>query len=164
MAAASLVATAFGIVIIIITAYVLAGSTLATSEVVTSAQKDMTDLQLRMLGTSIEIGEPPVNITSPLSISLSNTGNEPILVRDFGKMDVYLFFPGTGPVLYRYSSGASDGWWTDGSSIGALYPAQWDPGETMNIILTYSEPSPPREIQVTTPNGVSARRVFPYPP
>jgi len=70
MAAACLVATAFGIIIIIITAYVLAGSTLATSEIVTTAQKDMTDLQIKMLGTSLEIGDPPANITSPLSLSL----------------------------------------------------------------------------------------------
>lgn len=158
MAAASLVATAFGIIIIIITAYVLAGSTLATSEVMTTAQKDMTDLQLRMLGTSLEIGEPPANVTSPLSLSLHNTGNEPI--QDFEKMDVYLFFPGTGPVLYKYTSDSGDGWWTDGSSIGDFYPTQWDPGETMTIIITYSELSTPLEIQVTTPNGVSARRVF----
>jgi len=42
MAAASLVATAFGIIIILVTAYMLAGSTLAMTEVVTTAQKDMT--------------------------------------------------------------------------------------------------------------------------
>ncbi|MDH7510141.1 MAG: hypothetical protein QHH04_03755 [Methanolinea sp.] len=158
MAAASLVATAFGIIIILVTAYILAGSTLATSEVVSTAQKDMTDLQMRMLGTSLEIGEPPANITSPLVLTLTNTGNEPI--RDFEKMDVYLFFSGTGPVLYRYSSGTGDGWWNDSRSLGDFYPTRWDPGETMTMTITYSEPSTPREIQVTTANGVSARRVF----
>jgi len=158
MAAASLVATAFGIIIILVTAYILAGSTLATSEVVTTAQKDMTEIQLKMLGTSLEIGEPPANLTSPLSITLSNTGNEPI--RDFENMEVYLFFPGTGPALYKYSPGGGDGWWTDSRSLGYFYPTQWDPGETMTMIITYSEPPPPLEIQVTTPNGVSARRVL----
>lgn len=158
MAAASLVATAFGIIIIIITAYVLAGSTLATSEIVTTAQKDMTDLQIKMLGTSLEIGDPPANITSPLSLPLSNTGNEPI--RDLEKMDVYLFFNETGPLLYKYSSEPGDGWWTDRNRIGEFYPTQWDPGETMTMTITYSEPLPPFEIQVTTPNGVSARRVL----
>jgi flagellar protein FlaF len=158
MAAASLVATAFGIIIIIITAYVLAGSTLATSEIVTTAQKDMTEIQLKMLGTSLEIGEAPANLTSPLSITLSNTGNEPI--RDFKNMEVYLFFPGTGPVLYKYSPGGGDGWWNDSRSLGYFYPTQWDPGETMTMIITYSESSTPIGIQVTTPNGVSARRVL----
>lgn len=156
MAAASLVATAFGIIIILVTAYVLAGSTLAMTEVVTTAQKDMTELQVKMLGTSLEIGDPPLNITSPLSISLYNNGNEPI--RDFEKMDVYLFFPERGPVIYRYPSSTDEGWeYTLPSQ--SIYPSQWDPGETMNITITYYG-SPPVEVQVTTPNGFSARRCF----
>jgi len=158
MAAASLVSTALGIIIILITAYVLAGSTLALTETVTTAQKDMTELQAKILGTSFRIEDPPSNLTSPLTISLYNTGNEPIA--DFENMDVYLLFAGKGPVLYKYRLTSDEGWWDYVPPIGSVYPSQWDPGEKMTISITYFESSLPEEIKVTTPNGISARRCF----
>ncbi|MCQ8893854.1 MAG: hypothetical protein NQU46_04405 [Methanolinea sp.] len=156
MAAASLVATAFGIVIIIITAYVLAGSTLVTSEVVSTAQKDMTDLQLKMLGTSMEVVANSSG-GSPLTIEILNTGREPI--RNFGYIDVYLYDSSSGWFLFTYRSEPAEGHWTDVSITDGdyteekIYRNQWDPGEILNMSVSYSGITPER-FKIVTGNGI----------
>jgi len=157
MAAATLVATAFGIIIIIVTAYVLAGGTLLTSEVVINAQKDMTDLQVKMLGTSMT-ALSSTSGSSPMYIELQNTGREPI--RDFQYVDVYLHDPNNGWSLFPYKNTLSDGYWTevtitDGDHLKEkIYPNQWDPGEIMNISVSYSTITPDY-YKIVTANGVS---------
>jgi len=157
MAAASLVATAFGIVIIIITAYVLAGGTLLTSEVVTTAQKDMTDLQVKMLGTSMEVLSNTSG-TSPVYFEIQNIGREPI--RDFEYIDVYLHDTTTGWSLFTYRNTTTDGHWTniiitDGNHLTEkVYPNQWDPGEILNISVSYSGITPDY-FKIVTGNGVA---------
>lgn len=169
MAAATLVATAFGIIIIIVTAYVLAGGTLLTSEVVINAQKDMTDLQVKMLGTSMRV---VVNTTDGsyyttdgeyLYLEIFNNGREPI--RDFKHMDVYLPDSTTGCSLYSYveANPPSIGNWTKNGVImrvvngeyktEAIYRNQWDPGEILRIKVNYQ--GSPEYFKIVTSNGVS---------
>ena len=161
MAAASLVATAFGIIIIIITAYVLAGGTLLTSEVVTTAQKDMTAVQVKMLGTSIRIENTSVyqdGDTRVVIIFLDNTGNEPIL--DYSKIDVYVSFDDE-VVLYRYNIGNSINSWNK-ENYGIIYPSQWDPGEKIKINVFYSLEKAPIHVKIVTNNGITAESPIPF--
>jgi len=153
MAAASLVATAFGIIIILVTAYVLAGSTLATTEVVTTAQKDMTELQVKMLGTSIQYVNSSIASDGIVYIEIENTGREPI--NGYNYMDVYLLSSERGPILYRYKSNSDEGWWDYSPPLGRINPSQWDPGEIINITVKYFGITPV-SFKVVTPNGISA--------
>lgn len=153
MAAATLVATTFGIVIIIVTAYVLAGGTLLTSEVVTSAQKDMTDIQVKMLGTSISV----VSNTSDgsyLYIQILNDGREPI--RDLEYVDVFFYDATNGwsRLSYQNTTPPSINHWAKiDLSPDIVYPNQWDPGEILNITIAYA--GTPNKFKIVTGNGIS---------
>lgn len=153
MAAATLVATAFGIIIIIVTAYVLAGGTLLTSEVVINAQKDMTDLQVKMLGTSIKVLSTTTD-SSYFYIQVLNDGREPI--RDYEHVDVFLYFSSTGWSRFTYQNTTpplADHWAKEGVILpDTVYPNQWDPGETLNMSVSYS--GTPDYYKIVTANGV----------
>jgi flagellar protein FlaF len=161
MAAASLVATAFGIIIILVTAYMLAGSTLAMTEVVTTAQKDMTELQVKMLGTSIQYVDSSVAPDGTVYIEIENNGREPI--NKYKYADVYLrdsltrewhFFS------YLDSDIPQNGFWTKKIENDNLYKNQWDPGEIINISVIYSGITPD-SLKVVTPNGISVSHNLP---
>ena len=153
MAAATLVATAFGIILIIVTAYVLAGGTLLTSEVVMNAQKDMTNLQTQMLGTSITVLSNTTD-GSYFYIQVLNDGREPI--RDYEHIDIFLYFSSTGWSRYTYQNTTpplADHWAKEGIiSPDTIYPNQWDPGETLNISVAYA--GTPDYFKIVTANGV----------
>jgi flagellar protein FlaF len=152
MAAASLVATALGIILLLVTGYVLVGGALTSSQVVMEAQKDMTAAQVEMLGTGMEIQGVS---TSPLYIQVLNSGNVPIL--DFEHIDVFLLPPDAVPIRLHYSPSGGDNTW-QGMIIpitDIIHKNQWDPGEELNISVTYTG-SAPRAVQITTANGVSA--------
>ena len=153
MAAATLVATAFGIIVIIVTAYVLAGGTLLTSEVVTSAQKDMTDIQVKMLGTSFSV----VSTTSDGAycyIQILNNGREPI--RDLEYIDVFFFESTNGwsRLSFQDTNPPSGNHWAKNHlSPDTINPNQWDPGETLNISFPYA--GTPNAFKIVTANGIS---------
>ncbi|MCU0632818.1 MAG: hypothetical protein MUC66_07575 [Methanolinea sp.] len=153
MAAASLVATAFGIIIIIVTAYVLAGGTLLTSEVVTTAQKDLTDIHVKMLGTSMTVLSNTTDGTY-FYIQILNDGREPI--RDYEHIDVFLYYSSSGWSRFTYQNTTppfADHWAKEGISPDIVYPHQWDPGETLNMSVAYS--GIPGYIKIVTGNGVA---------
>ncbi|MDD1715783.1 MAG: hypothetical protein LUQ01_02190 [Methanolinea sp.] len=147
MAAASLIASAFGIILLILTAYFLAAGAVSTMEVVASAQKDMTQLQVKMLGTSIDF--EVINATSPMHILAENTGREPI--RDYSHMDVYIEYE-TDCARIPYWGSGGDYWYSDSIS-------QWDPGEVRNLSVTYSGGTP-KAVQIVTANGITARTII----
>lgn len=173
MAAATLVATAFGIIIIIVTAYVLAGGTLLTSEVAINAQKDMTDLQVKMLGTSMAVipntsdGSYYTTDGSYLYFFIENDGREPI--RDFKHIDVFLYDSATGFSRYSYeeSSTPSSGNWSkhqikriieESYFDENLFINRWDPGEI--LIIKVNSPVDPNYLKIVSGNGVTAERQF----
>jgi flagellar protein FlaF len=155
MGFASIIATALGIILLIVTAYVLVSGVLVTSETVVAAQKDMTAIQVEMLGTSLEITEATNN-----NITVTNTGSEPI--RDLDKMDVYMrFSENEAWNLYRTTS---TGWSVDiyKNEDWTPYSSKiFNPGNT--IKLSHSIGSP-YEVKIVTPNGISAYNKTPnYP-
>jgi len=134
MGFASIIATALGIILLIVTAYVLVSGVLVTSETVVAAQKDMTAIQVEMLGTSLEITEATNN-----NITVTNTGSEPI--RDFEHLDIYIYQNG-GWTLFRTTSA---GWSVDNTYM--------NPGKS--VVITHGIESP-YEVKIVTPNGISA--------
>jgi flagellar protein FlaF len=158
MAAASLVATALGIILLLVTGYVLVGGALTSSQVVMEAQKDMTAAQVEMLGTGMEITAVSPS-SNPIYIQVTNSGNVPII--DFDHTDVFLLSSGNVPVRIRYNSAGGDNTWQKVLIYPDLiHPNQWDPGEDLNMSVTYSG-STPRAVQITTANGVSAYYTVP---
>jgi flagellar protein FlaF len=158
MAAASLIASALGIVLILITAYILVGGTVMTSETVVNAQKDMTALQVKMIGTSMDIMD--VSPSNPRFITIENTGSEAI--RNFEQIDVFLTFSGSSPAIYRYNTEGGIGYWKIiNIAPDSVHPQQWDPGEVLNMSVEYpAEAGTLIGVQVTTGNGASAVRAI----
>ena len=153
MAAASLIASALGIVLILVTAYILVGGTVMTSETVVNAQKDMTALQVKMIGTSMNIMD--VSPSNPRYITIENTGSETI--RNFEQIDVFLTFSGSAPRIYTYNAGGGNGHWNKIEIVpDYIHPEQWDPGEVLNMSVEYEESGTLIGVQVTTGNGASA--------
>lgn len=154
MAAASLVATAIGIVLLIVTAYVLVGGTLTATETLMNAQSAMTDARTKMLGTSITITGWNGTV-NPLLLDIENSGSESIPDLEF--MDVFLIHDGV-PVRYSYSGSGGTGTWSripgPGISPDLVHPGQWDPNETLHIQVFYGAGSPvPIWAEVVTGNG-----------
>ena len=151
MGTASLVATAIGVLLLIITAYVLAGGTITVAEVVATAQRDSVNLHEVRMRTAIEIRSAILETnSSTLFVSVENTGNE--LLDDYDHTDVFLLMDGI-PEHCAYHSGIYP-WTILSIQPDAIHPGQLDPGEVMNISIPYGE-SPPTWIQVTTSSGVS---------
>jgi len=163
MAAASLIATALGIVLILLTAYFLAGGALSAIAVVSDAQKDMTALQVKMLGTSMEINSSTIPNDSNVTIQILNNGRESI--RDFKYMEIYLYDSSQGWSFFSYSTPPpppSTGHWTRESiTPDNVYPNQWDPGELLTIIVSYSGIAP-NYAKIVTSNGIIAGSPLPY--
>ncbi len=156
MAAASLVATAIGIVLLIVTAYVLVGGTLTATETLMNAQSAMTDARTKMIGTSITITGWNGTV-NPLLLDVENTGSES--VPDFEFMDVFLLHDGV-PVRYPYSRSGGTGTWNrvpgSGISPDLIHPGQWDPKETLHIQVFYEAGTPvPLWAEVVTGNGAT---------
>ncbi|MDD1657341.1 MAG: hypothetical protein LUQ41_02655 [Methanomicrobiales archaeon] len=147
MAAATLIASAVGIVILIITAYVVMGGTVSLVEQATTSQKDLTDRQVERINTGVAItGASADDLLKVVFLDVENTGGE--TVRDPGEMAVFLLHNGE-PVYYTNSSGA---WWYR-ISPDTIHPNQLDPDEVMNISVTYTGDEP-TWAKVVTENGV----------
>ncbi|HOT03171.1 MAG TPA: hypothetical protein PK069_03225 [Methanolinea sp.] len=158
MAAASLIATALGIVLILLTAYFLAGGALSAIGVVSDAQRDTTIIRSKMLGTSVSVLGSSAG-DSLLYVEILNDGREPI--REMEGIDVYLNDPAIGWSIFTYSQAPGTGHWslvriTAGDySAEKIYTNQWDPGEILNMSISYSGINP-NYFKIVTANGVGA--------
>jgi flagellar protein FlaF len=150
MAYASIIASAIGILLLIITAYVLVGGVLTTTQVAMNAQSDMTAVHMKMLGTSMKIDSTSVENSSPnvIYLNLKNSGSELI---DLSQTDVFLIMKdtGTAPILIPKGSSGVRTWSVDPNTI------QWRPTRVLNMSVRY-DGTYPVIIQLTTGNGVSA--------
>lgn len=152
MASASLVATAFALIMLIITAYFLVGVVLTTAEVVSTAQADQINQQEERVRTAININNTSIESGSIIYAEIENTGS--VVISDIKYMDVYTINGKSSPIYY--SQGTGTGTWSKISiEPDIINPGQWDPKEVMNISITYPGSDPPVWIQVTTPNGIS---------
>jgi len=155
MAAASLVATAFGVIIILITAYIIAAGILGLATSVAEAQKEVTAMTIKASGTAIEIMESSGNET--LYLVIKNKGSEQI---EYTYMDVYLRDENYIPDFFSYSPSAEKRWTKVLISPDKVFPGVWDPGENITISLNTGGKSY-IWVQVTTPVGVSAQAELP---
>jgi archaeal flagellar protein FlaF len=147
MAFASIISSAIGIILLIITAYVLVAGVLTTTQVAMNAQSDMTAIHMEMLGTSISIDSQSVENSSPniVYLGLINSGSEPV---DLSTINVFIKDQNSAPVLIP--KGSIAGTWSISPEV-----KQWRPTETLNMSVRYSG-TYPVIVQLTTGNGVSA--------
>jgi len=151
MSAGPLVASGVGILLLVVTAYVLIGGTLTTTEVMVEAQSNLVAYQEARMRTSIAIQETVID-NQTLYVKVKNTGSESIV--DFPSIDVYLQVEGE-PVYVPYGTDLNH-WSKVSIEPDGVHPGQIDPGETLTISITYAVGvTPPTWVQVVTPNGVT---------
>jgi hypothetical protein len=158
MAVADLIGAAVGVMLLVIVAYLLVGSTLSTAEIVTNAQKAAALQEQTQLRTDFTIGEV-IPEGSNINCTINNTGKE--IISDFKHMDVIVYDSGTGDFqVYPYSVTGGTGTWriiSKGQEI--IHPSELDPGETYRIFIETTEASP-AWFQITTGNGVYDSRLL----
>jgi flagellar protein FlaF len=163
MAVAEIIGAAIGVMLLVIVAYLLVGNVIATSEIVTTAQKDLTLQNEMRLRTSIDVNKLEASIYGQgFNFSVTNTGNE--IISDFNHMDVYTW-DGSSPEFQRYiystTCGTASTWCKSTIIPDSVHPNQLDPGETLWIWATFTGVQPPTWYQVTTGNGVNAQTTYP---
>jgi archaeal flagellar protein FlaF len=154
MAVAELVGAAIGVLLLVMVAYLLVGSTLSTAELVVSAQKDVTLQQEARIHTLFTISDP-AHTGSLITANITNNGTG--IINDFKHMDVLVYDTGSDYRIYTYEKGSSvPGTWSIANRYGEIiHPFELDPGETYQIQVNLIGASP-AWFQVTTANGVYA--------
>ena len=92
MSVGPLIASGIGVILLVATAYVLVGGTLATTEVMVEAQNSLVVQQEIRMRTAITIQDATIE-GQTLYVDLKNTGSEPIV--DVAAIDVYIYRDGT---------------------------------------------------------------------
>jgi flagellar protein FlaF len=157
MAVADLIGATVGVILLVIVAYLLVGSTISTAEIVTNAQKSATMQEEMQMRTEFTIADE--TITSDPSVfncTINNTGTE--IISDFTHMDIIVYDNSSSNdyQLYPYNQNGGPGTWkivNYGNDI--IHPHELDPGESYIIQVTTSGSSP-YWFQITTGNGVYA--------
>ncbi|MCK9278635.1 MAG: flagellar protein FlaF [Methanoculleus sp.] len=147
MSAGPLIASGVGILLLVATAYVLIGGTLATTEVMVEAQSNLAIHQEARMRTAIAVQNTSI-ADSTLFVEVKNTGSEPVV--DVSSVDVYLQSEGV-PVYIPFGN-----WSKVSITPDDVHPDEFDPGETLNLSVTYQEDVNPTWVQIVTPNGVSS--------
>lgn len=146
MSAGPLVASGIGIFLLVVTAYILIGGTLTTTEVMVEAQSNLAAYQEARMRTAIAIQNTTLDGPT-LYVEVKNTGSEPIV--EIPSIDVYLQNENE-PVYVPFGN-----WSTVSITPDGIHPGQFDPGETLNLSVT-TEDANLTWVQVVTPNGVSS--------
>ena len=150
-------ASAIGIVLLLVTAYVLVGGLAQTTETVTNAQRDMTARSVSILETEVSrLGV--INTTDGLMIEMTNSGTEGVPIK---YIDLFLS-DSSSKTHYSYAN-----WSTWLSESGTKYittnPSGTPHGTAHQILQSGESLSIPckdvcpgiSSIQVTTGNGRS---------
>jgi flagellar protein FlaF len=160
MAVAEIIGAAVGVLLLIIVAYVVVGSTLTAAETVSFAQKDLTQINEARLKTSIALNKTEASLSGQgLNFSVVNNGNE--IIRDFSHMDILLGTVGESGgyqhMIYDSDTCGKPGTWCINGNLvpDTIHPRELDPGEKMWIWATFNTGSPVW-FQVSTGNGVYA--------
>jgi len=156
MAVSEIIGAAVGVILLVIVAYVVVGSTLFAAETVTAAQKDLTLQQEARIRTSFAISGIVYN-ESVIHANITNTGTE--IIGDFKHMDVIVYDAGLNNYQnYTYSTDTPPtrpiSWGIENRYNEFIHPYELDPGETYRIRINTG--SSPHWFQMTTANGVSA--------
>ncbi|MBU4491244.1 MAG: hypothetical protein KKD69_02155 [Euryarchaeota archaeon] len=150
----AIIATALGLVLIIMTAYIVLGGTYSLSISMAESIKKIHEKKNEQLRTSIRIDSGSKSGIY-VYLNLMNTGSSKI--REFQMMDVIVANTSTKNSSYlKYKNGvlSQEEW-----NLTILYkdhinPGMADPGEGMNLTLRTT--SNPNIVWVATPNGIVA--------
>jgi archaeal flagellar protein FlaF len=155
MAVSEIIGAAVGVILLMIVAYVVVGSTLFAAETVTAAQKDLTLLQESRMRTAFSITDQK-NESTMIIANITNTGTE--IIGDFKHMDVLVYDKDSGTYeVCTYTPGAVTGghWGINPNPEEFIHKMELDPGEKYQIWIQPSGTSP-KWFQITTANGVYA--------
>lgn len=156
MAVAEIIGAAIGVLLLVVVAYILVGSTLSTAELVVTAQNDLTLNHEQRLRTDLEITDKIIE-GSAINFSVRNSGSE--IITDFAHTTVLSYdgvSPGYTGYIYQKDVIPSGGYWSiTRFENDYLHPKSLDPGESMRCMATFSGDTP-LWFQITTANGVSA--------
>ena len=157
MAVAEIIGAAIGVLLLVVVAYLLVGSTLTAAETVANAQKDLTMQNEVRLHTEIHLNSSEIRPEgSGLNFSVTNSGNE--IIADFSHIDIYTYNASDMYQYYTYDAndtGGAGNWTITSFENDYTHPYMLDPGEKMWIKATFPGLTPLR-LQITTGNGVSA--------
>lgn len=151
MAAAEIIGTAIGVMLLIIVAYILTGTTLITAETMANAQKDLTLRQETQLRTGFSISTISGKATY-FTYSITNDGAE--IISDFAHMNV-LVRTSDGvyhQCNYNATPDISGTWYFPNYYTDSIHPHELDPGEAFQVRVTISPTA--NWFQMTTGNGV----------
>jgi flagellar protein FlaF len=156
MAAAGIIGTAVGVILLIVVAYVVVGATLTAAETMSNAQKDVTLQNQMRIGTAFTITDERHN-SSVIYSNVTNTGTE--IIRDFNHMDI-LVYDGLSKdyQICNYNttiSGTQCTWEISEHYQDYIHPSELDPGEKYQFRVNTMGFSPDW-FQITTGNGVYA--------
>ena len=171
MAGAIIIACGIGILLLILAGYVIVSGTLASGDMIASAQKDMVQEKDEQVHTAIQISgagfTASVDPLHNLTFDLQNTGSEPIF--NFNQTDMFISISQGPPERYSfngfvsgntYGSNKTKKWGYRTINPDTIHPYMLDPGEKMTVdigdyIITVW-PHPIAVINVTTSNGITA--------
>jgi flagellar protein FlaF len=106
MAVAGIIGAAVGVILLIVVAYIVVGSTLTAAETVSNAQKDLTLQNEMRIRTAFTITDPK-NTSSIITSNVSNTGTQ--IISDFKHMDVIVYDTGSNDYqVCTYDSSGSN--------------------------------------------------------
>jgi hypothetical protein len=169
VAGAIIIVSAIGILLLVLVGYVLVGSSLASGDMIASAQKDMTGLKEGQLNTNITVTYTKQtwrggsDLYHDFDFRIQNTGNTII---DYQELNMVImtqspstvYINGSDAVGWIGSNTAGkwqfEGIYRDQSWSGELFnPNQWDPGE---YVYGWIGMNPhPTDLYVFTPNGAT---------
>jgi flagellar protein FlaF len=155
LAAAGIIGTAVGLILLIVVAYVVVGATLTAAETVTNAQKDVTLQNQMRIGTAFTITDQIYN-NSVIYANVTNTGTE--IIRDFNHMDILLYSNESDKYqicIYNTTYGAQCTWEISEHYQDYIHPSELDPGEKYQFRVNTGTFSPDW-FQITSGNGVYA--------
>jgi len=156
MAAAGIIGTAVGVILLIVVAYVVVGATLTAAETVTNAQKDVTLQNQMRIGTAFTISDQ-IHNSSIIYTNVTNTGTE--IIRDFNHMDILLYNNESDTYqtcIYTTTiRGTQCTWEISEYYQDYIHPSELDPGEKYQFRISTGDFAPDW-FQITTGNGVYA--------
>jgi flagellar protein FlaF len=154
MAVAEIVGAAIGVLLLVVVAYLLVGNVIVTSEIVTTAQKDITLQHESRLRTALNISDQKIS-GNIIKFNVTNTGSE--TVSDFEHMDVYSYNNSLlGYQHYQYDKnnfGHAGNWTKTQIQNDFVHPNQLDPGEKMWCEAIFIGVNPVW-LEIATGNGV----------
>jgi len=157
MAAAGIIGTAVGVILLIVVAYVVVGATLTAAETVTNAQKDVTLQNQMRIGTAFTISDE-IHNSSVIYSNVTNTGTE--IIRDFKHMDILVYDKTVSNdyqicIYNTTESGTQCTWDISNHYQDFIHPSELDPGEKYRVRVN-TQGSSPEWFQITAGNGVYA--------